>query len=331
MGAVRRERAARGPRQRAQVGARSRAAAPRSRASARTYVPAEHTTSTTAIGRSGSRSSHSSEVERADLHAARRQVGRLARASHLVRPPAADLDGRVRRRPLELLAEEARQRGHDAPPASGAGAVDRRQLAVEVVRRGRRAEAHRRAIRLVVARGGTRPAASPQPRNSGSTPEANGSSVPPCPIRRVCARRRTSATTSCDVGPAGLATTRTPSIPGASGWRGTASGGRRARDGVGEPLCLGEDPAARLGQRGLDRRARRAGVPTTTERAGQDGRIDAAGLRPDGQPRGRRSGLLEQDRDLGRLRLRQEVDEALGVRRRACPSPSGRRRTGSCG
>jgi len=43
-----------------------------------------------------------------------------------------------------------------------------------------------------------------------STPVAMGSSVPAWPTRRVPARRRIRATTSWDVHPAGLSTTRSP-------------------------------------------------------------------------------------------------------------------------
>ena len=256
---------------------------PRSRASARTYVPAEQRTSTMAIGRAGSRSSHSRRSSGLDLDAPRRQVRRLARARHGVGPPAADLDRRVRGRPLELRRRGTPRARPSTCSRVGAGAVDGRQLAVEVVGRRRRAEADRGPVRLVVARGGTRRAASRRPRNSGRTPEANGSSVPPWPIRRVAASRRTSATTSCDVGPAGLATTRTPCIPGASGCRGTALRPRAGRrDRVARGARPRRAPGARASaQRRVDRRAGGAGVPATAERAGQDGRVDAAGLRPD--------------------------------------------------
>src|SRR3712207_1668762 len=47
---------------------------------------------------------------------------------------------------------------------------------------------------------------------STSTPVAIGSSVPPWPTRRVPANRRTRATTSCDVIPAGLSTTTMPPL-----------------------------------------------------------------------------------------------------------------------
>src|SRR5207244_2517356 len=48
------------------------------------------------------------------------------------------------------------------------------------------------------------------PTQTGSTPLANGSSVPVCPARRVPSARRTRSTTSWEVGPTGLSTTRTP-------------------------------------------------------------------------------------------------------------------------
>ena len=53
-------------------------------------------------------------------------------------------------------------------------------------------------------------------------------------------------------------------------------------------------------------------MAAATERARQDRRVDAAGLRPDADP-GRLPGLLEDDRDLGLLGLGQEVDDALRV------------------
>src|SRR4051812_27644907 len=48
-----------------------------------------------------------------------------------------------------------------------------------------------------------------------STPVAAGSRVPACPTARVPRRRRSRATTSWLVGPAGLSTTRMPCTSGA--------------------------------------------------------------------------------------------------------------------
>src|SRR5439155_12066425 len=51
-----------------------------------------------------------------------------------------------------------------------------------------------------------------RPRTSGRTPVAAGSSVPVWPMRRSPRTRRMRATTSCEVGPAGLSTISRPSI-----------------------------------------------------------------------------------------------------------------------
>src|SRR5438128_12488851 len=50
------------------------------------------------------------------------------------------------------------------------------------------------------------------PITSGSTPLARGSSVPVWPMRRSPSTRRSRATTSCEVGPAGVSMTSRPSI-----------------------------------------------------------------------------------------------------------------------
>src|SRR5262245_16177684 len=55
-----------------------------------------------------------------------------------------------------------------------------------------------------------------RPRSTGSTPVANGSSVPAWPTRRWPARRRTRATTSCEVQPLGLSMLRMPTSSGAA-------------------------------------------------------------------------------------------------------------------
>src|SRR5687768_10507670 len=53
-----------------------------------------------------------------------------------------------------------------------------------------------------------------RPVSSTRSPVANGSSVPACPMRRSPNERRAMATTSCDVIPAGLSTSTSPSVEG---------------------------------------------------------------------------------------------------------------------
>ena len=79
---------------------------------------------------------------------------------------------------------------------------------------------------------------------------------------------------SCEVGPAGLATTRMPSSPGPSDERATVSGRARRRAGVASARTGGRasSSGASIG------RAGRPGVAAAAEPAGQDGRVDAAGL-----------------------------------------------------
>ncbi len=156
-----------------------------------------------------------------------------------------------------------------------------------------------------------------RPRNTGSTPAAKGSSVPPWPTRRVDDRRRTRPTTSCDVGPEGLATTSTPSSPPARGRAGSWI--------AGSGLTGGPRPPAARRPRAPGRIASSSGAsmvapaarawPPPPERAGQDRRVDAARPGPDAQARGPVRLLLEQHRDLGGLRLGEQVDDPLRVRR----------------
>src|SRR5258706_10683242 len=51
-----------------------------------------------------------------------------------------------------------------------------------------------------------------RPRSRTRSPVAKGSSVPACPIRETPKARRAARTTSCDVMPAGLSTSRSPSV-----------------------------------------------------------------------------------------------------------------------
>src|SRR5512146_2936291 len=59
----------------------------------------------------------------------------------------------------------------------------------------------------------------PRPRRTTRRPVANGSSVPAWPTRLMPVARRTCDTTSCDVMPAGLSTSRRPpsSVVGVAG------------------------------------------------------------------------------------------------------------------
>src|SRR5919106_482612 len=100
------------------------------------------------------------------------------------------------------------------------------------------------------------------PTRTRSRPVANGSSVPACPtfVPRG-SDRRTSATTSCEVTPAGLARSRTP--------EGTKSVGQLLADELAQPLH-----ELRVRQR--SREARSLRVPAAPELAGDAGHVDAA-------------------------------------------------------
>ena len=105
-------------------------AAPRSRAIARMYVPAEHSTSTIGDRTVRVRAVPVHEVQTGDRDGPRPQLERAARARHGVGPATGDLDGRIGRR--RLL---------DRPPERAEGPLDGRP----VRRRARaRASAHLR-------------------------------------------------------------------------------------------------------------------------------------------------------------------------------------------
>src|SRR6187431_1674524 len=142
-----------------------------------------------------------------------------------------------------------------------------------------------------------------RPRNTGSTPDANGSSVPPWPTRLVAASRRTRLTMSWDVGPIGLSTTRIPSRPGPSEERATS-----ASDGRGGLAGLGQHGVPCLIDGEWHRRAGSPCMPSPTEQSRQDGRVDTAGSCSDADPRGI-ARLLEQDRDLSSFGLGEQVDD----------------------
>ena len=226
--------------------------------------------------RSGSRAVPLDEVERVDRHVARRELDRLAGPGHRVGPPAGDLDRAVGRR---ALLDRAAERGQRRLDGARARAPARRPASARP--RGRRSSTTRRsrpspdsALRsprwysTSARRLAEEDRAARRSRTDRASRRDRPASSPPAGGR--------APTTSCDVGPAGFATTRMPSS--------RAIGAPSAGDGDDEPLGLGEHRAARLGDRQRDRRAGRPGVPAAAERAGQDRRVDAAGLRPDADP-----------------------------------------------
>src|SRR3954468_11381574 len=94
-----------------------------------------------------------------------------------------------------------------------------------------------------------------RPTSTSSSPVANGSSVPACPtLTPRPSRRRTKATTSWEVTPAGLSTRRTPSeLPG----------------------NLGPQELDQLGIAELGRDPRRPPVPAAAGGAGDARDVDA--------------------------------------------------------
>src|SRR5499426_3022724 len=92
---------------------------------------------------------------------------------------------------------------------------------------------------------------------SGSTPVASGSSVPRCPTRRVPSQRRAASTTSCDVQPTGLSTTRKPIAPGRSMLRAIADlpEQRQRVRALGQRRIVQEVQLGRAAQRELPREA----------------------------------------------------------------------------
>ena len=168
------ERPARGPDQRPQVGRADPTAAPRSRASARTYVPAEHSTSTTATGRSGSVSSQRPSSIRWIVTSRGASSRRLAGACERVRTPAADAGSRCRRAALDDRRRETPRALRPRPLPSGGGPAGRRRARL----RGRRSSTWRRSRpspgRPSGRRGGTRRAASRDPGRSAGPRSRTG-------------------------------------------------------------------------------------------------------------------------------------------------------------
>src|SRR5207249_874581 len=127
----------------------------------------------------------------------------------------------------------------------------------------------------------------------GSTPDASGSRVPACPMRRMPVSRRMRATMSCEVGPTGLSRLTTPSIASRQ-----------------LPLAGGQHLGACLLELRLDRAAGRACVSATPELARDRHRIGSlAGAHRDPDPP--RLGLFEEDDDIGPASEAHQVDESL--------------------
>ena len=170
-----------------------------------------------------------------DRHLALGELDGLARARHRVGPAAADLDRAVGRRPLRDRADEPGEcrldrlagrrrtrRPGSARPRGRRSWTRRRSRPWRGRPCGRRGGTRRRAWR-----GRGRPAAR-RTRTDRACRRGRRASSP--------ASRRTRATMSCDVGPAGLATTRMPSSPGPG-----ESAPRSATERGDEPGRLGED------------------------------------------------------------------------------------------
>ena len=155
-------------------------------------MPAEQRTSSVAIGPSAIVVVPVGQLEPLDRHPARPQLGLLAVTRQLVRLAAGDAHRRVVGR---HLLDRRRGSRRALPRPARAWVAGARSASAR--RRGRRSSSGRRSrpARGIPSRqpGGTRPARVAWPRKTGSTPAANGSSVPPWPTRRTPVSRRTSA------------------------------------------------------------------------------------------------------------------------------------------
>ena len=257
VGALESERAARGPHQRAEVGAASRAARRgRARAPGCTSPRSTRRRRRRSAAR-GRVSSHSRRSSALDHDVARRQLDGLARARHLVGAPAADLD-----RPSTPAGAGAARRGTPrAPPrrprAIGAGpstgvsspsrssvvdvapkqtvaryALSSREVVLDEPRRA--AQEQRQHARRRTGRASRRGRSAASRRGGGR------------------ARRRRARS-----GPAGLATTRTPSHARARPAGGARRSGRRGR----ETASASRSASARTRRARLVERRRRPSRP----------------------------------------------------------------------
>ena len=211
------------------------------------------------------------------------------RACQRVGALAADLDRRVGRRALAEPARRERRAARRRPA--------RRDLALGVAGRRASSPAARRSRSAWAAPSGSAARASPRPTSTSSRP--GGERVERARVPHLHALRRAGAahraTTSCDVTPAGLSTSRTPSASQAA----RRAAPRRNCHELGEVEVGGE--------------AGRAAVPAAALRAGDLRHVDAVVGRP--------------QRHLAQRRSPSRAGRAR-ARRPRCPRPSagGRRR-----
>ena len=271
------------------------------------YVPAEQATSRTAIGRSGSAPSHDTRSSAWIVTSRVGELDRLAGTGHRVGPPAADLDRAVGRRSLRDRAGQAGERRLD------------------------RLARRRRPVGRASAR--------PRGRRSSTTPRSRRSPGSALRSPRWYSTTRV-AWPEEDRQDARRERVERPAVADPLRGRQPADQrddvvrGRAGRLGDDEDAVeAGPERRARHGQRASAATSRFASARTGGRASSSGASIDAPAARacppPPNRPvrtvastppgfvrtltRVARAGLLEQDRDLGRLGLRQQVDDALAV------------------
>src|SRR5262249_55342951 len=143
--------------------------------------------------------------------------------------------------------------------------------------------------------------------HSTSRPEGNGSGVPACPVRAP-ARLRSSSTSACEEGPAGLSTSPTPT--------GLAARGITSRRLAGRSDELAADELDDLLERQLAREARRLDMPAAAQLPRDRGDVQLVARGPERDPVHRPAGgrwLPDQGDELRALALAEEVDDPLRV------------------
>ena len=252
----------------------------------------------TATGRSGSVSSHDTSVELVDRDLALAENDRLARPRHRVGAAAGDLDRAERRRPLRDRSGQRRPWPASTAVTRRRGAGTRRQLALEVVGRGRGAEADGRAIRLPIAEvvlDHPGPVAE-EDRQDARGERVQGSAVTDALGRRQATDqahhvvRRRAGRLGHDDDPVEARDRATICAIASGSPRRPAGWPRPARRDAPRPAAPRSwRPAARA-------------WPPPPNRPVRTVASTPPGPRPDADPRAR-AGFLEQDRHLGRLGL----------------------------